>query len=116
MLPDTHFMNRIARTALIVVIALGLAASSCARLPTAKISSKIIKKHFKHYAKKYPDSVYGKAKVNEVEVTGIQEIHKNMVATEAFITLGGGQVQRIHATVERGPMGWRFLSWENASN
>lgn len=93
---------------------LAILSISCARVPSPTRSSKLIQKHFKKYAKKYSDSVYGASGgVKEVEVLKQKEIHKNLVTVESFITLGDGQVQRIHATVQRGPFGWRFVSWEN---
>jgi hypothetical protein len=95
-----------------LLLALLALSTSCAREPSTKRSTKILRHHFKKYAKKYPDTEYGRHGVTEVEVTGQNEIHKHLVAVESFITLGDGSVQRIYATVEKGPMGWRFVSWE----
>jgi hypothetical protein len=89
-----------------------LACAACARQPSDKRAESVIRKHFKKYAKKYPNTVYGRSGVKDVDVTGQQEIHKHLVAVESFVTLGDGTVQRIYATLEKGPMGWRFLSWE----
>jgi hypothetical protein len=107
-------MNRIIRTAAIA-IALALCFTACARMPTPAKSAKVIKKHFKKYGKKYPDTVYGKSKVQEVDITDQQEIHKHFVAVESFVTLEDGTVRRIYATLEKYPFGWRFVSWENVS-
>ena len=104
-------MRRFLKTSAILLAALTLMVS-CARVPTPKRSAKILRHHFKKYSKKYPDTAYGQHGVTEVEITGQNEIHRHLVAVEAFISLGDGSVQRIHATVEKGPLGWRFLSWE----
>lgn len=109
-------MKRTKSIAILLVAVLALSMASCARQPSNKRSAKLIQHHFKKYAKKYPETVYGKYHVKEVEVTGQQEIHKYLIAVEAFITLGDGSVQRVRATLERGPVGWRFISWENATN
>ena len=104
-------MKRFLKTSAILLAALALMVS-CARVPSTRRSAKILRHHFKKYAKKYPDTAYGQNGVTEVEVTGQNEIHKHLVAVEAFITLGNSSVQRIHATVKKGPLGWRFVSWE----
>ncbi|HQG13476.1 MAG: hypothetical protein BWY40_01066 [bacterium ADurb.Bin270] len=102
--------------AAIVVAAMMFPAmgASCARQPSSARSEKIIKSHFKKYGKKFKQSDYNSNPVEKVEVISQQEIHKKLVAIEAFITLKDGTVKLIHATVERGPVGWRFVSWENA--
>ena len=96
-------------------MATSVMATSCARQPSYKSSQKIIKRYFKKYGKKYQETVYGSSKIGSVEVISQQEIHKDLVAIQAFITLEDGTVRRVHVTVEDGPTGWRFLSWENAS-
>jgi ABC-type oligopeptide transport system substrate-binding subunit len=107
-------MNRkILHLAVALLAIAALLGAGCARQPSAKKSSNIIKHSFKKYGKKYPNTVYGRNPVKEVEVTGQQEIHKGLVAVESFVTLSDGDVQRVHATLERGPLGWKFTSWEN---
>lgn len=100
--------------AILITAALAL-APACAREPKAKQSSKLIQKYFNKYGKKYKETIFA-AGVKDVDVTNQDEIHKNLVAVQAFVTLKDGSVQRINATVERGPLGWRFVSWENDSN
>lgn len=109
------FMRYIVRTTAILLFLLIAFTTSCARMPSTERSAKILRSSFKKYGKKYPDTVYGKSHVKEVEITSRTEVHKHLVSVEAFITLEDGTVQRIYATVERGPMGWRFISWENAT-
>lgn len=106
---------KITRILITAMIAASLLIVSCARQPSYKRSSKIINHYFEKYGKKYPDTIYSKNAVTSVEITSQEEIHKHLIAVEAFITLKDGTVQRIHATIERGPIGWRFVSWENAS-
>jgi len=108
-------MRTLVRTTAIIALAAFLACG-CARMPKPDRSAKVIKKYFKKYGKQYPTTVYGKSKVKEVDVTGQEEIHKHLVAVESFLTLEDGQVQRIYATLEKRPWGWRFVSWELASN
>lgn len=90
-------------------------APACAREPRARQSAKIIQKYFNKYGKKYRETAFASG-VKNIDVTNQDEIHKNLVAVQAFITMNDGSVQRINATVERGPIGWRFVSWENDSN
>ncbi len=108
-------MKKCSFSAVALIIAVVFLAAGCARMPTQKRSSAVITKYFKKYAKKFPETVYGKIGVKEVEVTGQEEIHKHMVAVESFLTLKDGSVQRIDATLEKGPFGWKFISWENAT-
>lgn len=104
--------SKIIAVALLVSITMLI---GCARVPSTKRTSHIINTYFKKYGKKYHDTVYGKSHVKEVDVRSIQEIHKHLVAVEAFITMESGDVTRISATIEKGPLGWRFISWENSS-
>ena len=116
-LHDSWPPMKISRTARLLALALMTAMffASCARLPTTVSTSGLTKSHFKKYGKKFPDTIYGKNKVKDVEVTSTKEVHKGLAAVEMFITLSDGSVQRIHATIERKPTGWRFVSWENAT-
>lgn len=107
-------MKRPVKIVVLLLIAAFLVAG-CARTPNPKTSQKVINKYFKKYGKKYPATVYGQNKVKQVEVTGIQEIHRHLVSADTFLTLGNGQVQRIHATLMKGPWGWKFVSWELAA-
>ncbi len=75
----------------------------------------VIKKYFKKYGKEYKTTVYGQSCVKEVDITGMEEIHKHLVAVDSFLTLENGEVQRIFVTLKKGPWGWRFVSWELAS-
>jgi hypothetical protein len=100
---------------LFTVVALAAAFSSCARQPTQKRSAALIKSYFQKYGKKYPESEFGGKKISEVEVISQNEVHKHLVAVEAFITPVEGDVKRVFVTIDKGPVGWRFVSWENAS-
>lgn len=103
---------------IVAIIAIfGLCFVSCARLPKPETSARLIRKHFKKYGKKFPQTVYGQSKVSEVEITDQSEIHKHLVAVESFVTLENATVRRIYATVEKGPFGWwKFVSWENVQS
>jgi hypothetical protein len=107
--------SKLKTIAAILLIAICFVA--CARQPKPSTSAKLIRKHFKKYGKKYPDTIYGRSKVAEVEVTDQSEIHKSLVAVESFVTLEDGNVRRIYATLEKGPFGWwKFISWENVAS
>ena len=108
-------MKPVYRMALATLIIAALGFTGCARMPKSKNSAQLIQKYFHKYGKKYPTTVFGKSHVKEVEITGQQEIHKGLVAVESFVTLEDGTVQRINATIKRGPIAWKFLSWENAT-
>lgn len=107
-------MGRILKLITILLIALSF-VTSCARMPSAKRSQSVIKHYFKKYAKKYPDSIYGKSPIKDIEITKQSEIHKHLVSAESFVTFTDGTVERIYTTLEMGPVGWRFISWENAT-
>lgn len=97
-------------------IALMMVLAACGgRVPKPATSQKVIHKYFKKYAKKYPATEYGQYGVTKVEVEGQQEIRKHFAAVEAFITLGDGNLKKINVTEEKGPFGWRFVSWEDAT-
>lgn len=106
-------MRKISIKLVVAAVMTAMVFASCARQPATKRSAALIKSHFKKYAKKYPDTIYGKTPVANVEISEQNEIHKNLVAVESFITLSDGKVERIYATIERGPFYWRFVSWEN---
>lgn len=99
-----------------LIVATVFFAVSCARTPTVSRSKEIIKTHFKKYGKKYPETIYGKSKVAEVDITSTSEIHKHLVSVRAFITMKAGEVQRIYATLEKKASGWHLVSWENDTN
>ena len=89
---------------------------ACAgRTPAPKTAQHVIGAHFHHYGKLYKETSFGKSKVREVEILGTEEIHKNLVAVTAFVTLENGDVFKVRVTLEKGPFGWRTLSWENLS-
>lgn len=108
-------MKNSSKLLIALFISFSLLITGCARQPSEKRTTNIIKGYFKKYSKKYPDTIYGQSPLETVEITKKQEIHKNLVAVQAFITLKDGTVKRIHVTVEKSPLGWRFISWENAS-
>lgn len=99
----------------IILIAIFSITAACARVPTAKQSSNAIEHYFKKYGKKYKTTPYGKVGVKEVQITQIREVHKKLAEVDAFMTLNDSSVSRVHVTLEKKPLGWRFISWENAS-
>lgn len=110
-------MKTSSKLLLLIIAAIFTFSPACARQPKAKRSADVIQKYFNKYAKKYKETVFRTSGgVKEVEVINQEEIHKNLVAVQAFLTLKDSSVQRISATLERGPFGWRFVSWENDTN
>lgn len=83
------------------------------RKPTNERAEHIILNYFHKYAKKYPSTSFGQNKVTKVEIDSQEEIKKNKVAIEAYLTLGNGELKKIFATLERRNVGWKFISWEN---
>lgn len=99
--------------AFLVIIVMAL-ASCGGRLPDPKTSQKVIKKYFKKYGKKYPGTIFGQG-VTKVEIDKQTEIHKKFVAVDAYIVLTDGNLRKILASLEKGPFGWKFSSWEDAT-
>lgn len=83
------------------------------RLPKENSAGKIIERHFHKYGKKFKETDFGKYKVKDVQVIDISEIHKNMAAVTANVILNEGPTPRVRCVLEKKPLGWRFISWEN---
>jgi len=97
-----------------LLLVLLVIASACGgRLPKPSRSQHIIQKYFNKYAKKYPQTPYGQYKVTKVEIDSTTEIRKKYAAVEAYLSLGDGSLKKIGATIEKAPLGWRLLSWED---
>lgn len=96
----------------ILLIALCLVGCG-GRLPSQMRSTQIIRSQLNKYAKKYKESNFGNKKVLNVEILTIEEIHKHLVAVHAFVTMTGPEVYKVRFNIEKGPFGWRFVSWEN---
>ena len=109
-------MKRILAISACLIFALGALGSGCARQPEQKKSAKLMRNYFQKYGKKYPNTPFGQSRVDSVDILGQKEIHKGLVAVESFLTFKDGTVQRVQATIKRTPLGWRFSSWENATN
>lgn len=86
-------------------------AMGCARKPPVKTAQGRIESFFVKYGKEYPHTIYGKHPVKEVDVISQEEIHKNLVATEAFLSLDNGDLQKVAVTFER-RVRWKIVSWE----
>lgn len=101
---------------LLVFITVG--AAGCAkRLPSERKTTHLIREYFNNYAKEYNQSSFGNKKVKNVEVLSIKELHKNFITAQAFVTMAGENVDvyKVRVTIEKGPFGWRYVSWENLS-
>ncbi len=98
---------------LALMLACGLIAGAfgCARKPEPKSAANKIQHFFVKYGKHYPDTIYGKHPVTDVDVLSQEEVHKNLVSTEAYITLGNGDLQKVAVTLER-RLRWKVVSWE----
>ena len=82
-------------------------------MPSNKRAQSAVHSYFKKYAKKYPSTSFGQHKVTEVEIIKQNEIKRNFVALEAYLTLGDGSLRKIYATLEKRALIWKFVSWEN---
>lgn len=101
------------KTALLLI---GLSFLACGgRLPAQSTAKNIVRNHFNQYGKKYEASPFGGKKVTNVEILKIEEIHKHLVSAVSFVTLEGPEVFKVRLVIEKGPFGWRALSWENLS-
>lgn len=100
----------------IIFTLLGLFLLACGgRLPTQSTTKNIIRKHFNHYGRDYKKSPFGGKKVTNVEILKVEEIHKHWVSAISFVTIEGPEVFKVRVVVEKGPFGWRYVSWENLS-
>lgn len=88
-------------------------SAHASRIPSKQRAESVILHYFHKYAKKYPTTSFGQYKVTKVEVENQQEIKKDKVAVEAYLTLGNGDLKKINATLERKNIAWKFISWEN---
>lgn len=99
-----------------LVLAVTFLLCACGgRLPKPHTSQKLIYKHFKKYGKQYPGTIFGQYPVVKVEVEKQEEIRKHYAAVDAYVKLGDGTLRKINATVEKGPLGWKFVSWEDST-
>ena len=109
MLPTTAMKRTLA---LLIVLTFVAGSAACARKPEPKVAERKIQKFFLKYGKEYPETVYGKHPVTDVDVSTQEEIHKNLVASEVYLSLSGGDMQKISATLERRFIRWKVVSWE----
>ena len=102
------------KRALVLLIALTfiVGSAACARKPEVKVAQRKIHKFFLKYGKEFPDTVYGKHPVSDVDIASEEEIHKNLIAAEAYLNLSGGDMQKISVTLERRFIRWKVVSWE----
>lgn len=105
-------MKKIFHVCLVFLLCLSFAAA-CARQPTNKRTSDIIEGYFKKYSKKHPESIFGKYPVKNVTLLHIEEVHKNLIAAYAILELAGDIGVHARFTIQKKPLGWRALSWEN---
>lgn len=97
--------------ALVMVCLIAVGSAACARKPEPKSAANKIRSYLIKYGKKYPNTPYGTNPVKEVDVIDQEEIHKNLVSTQAYVTMGNGDMQKIRATLER-RLRWKIISWE----
>lgn len=102
------------KRALVLLTALAFIAGSaaCARKPEVKVAERKIHKFFLKYGKEYKDTEYGRHPVTDVDISTQEEIHKNLIASEAYLSLSGGDMQKISVTLERRFIRWKIVSWE----
>ncbi len=96
-------------------ISLSPSTSWAARTPSIKGAHNIARGFFNSYGKKYKDSLFGKGKVNKVEINSIQEQAKNLAEVDAFVSLDNAQSVHVLITMKKTPpFGWSVQSWEMA--
>lgn len=107
----------------ILLLPLLFALGCGGRLPSTHATTSILRHHFNKYARKYEKSPFGNKKVLSIEILKLEEIHKNLAAVSAFLTMEGTStelstgrdVYKVRVLIEKHSLGWRFLSWENLS-
>lgn len=83
------------------------------RQPKPAVAQRIITKHFHRYAKKFPESVLGRAPVTSAEVQGIEEVHKHYLIVTTALQQQDGQGLRARVALEKQvPGGWKVVAWE----
>ena len=97
---------------ILVFVGLFFLTACSGRVPSPKLSHKIIQKHFVKYGKKYKESDFGKHKLDKVEIGQTQEIQKNLAEVEAYVYLKEGPVYWVGVTIQKKPFGWKALTWE----
>lgn len=106
-------MNRRSAKYIVVLVIAAIMFSACGgRMPKNKTASNIIKGYFHKYGKKYKTTDFGGSKIESVDVAGVEEIHKHMVAATAYVKLQNGSVLSVRCVLERKTLGWHFVSWE----
>lgn len=98
--------------ALLITLTFIVGSAACARKPEIKVAERKIHKFFLKYGKEFPETEYGKHPVSDVDVSSEEEIHKNLIAAEAYLNLSGGDMQKISVTLERRFIRWKIVSWE----
>jgi hypothetical protein len=98
--------------ALLTALTFITGSTACARKPEVKVAQRKIQKFFLKYGKEFPETVYGKHPVTDVDVSSQEEIHKNLIATDAYLSLSGGDMQKVSVTLERRFIRWKIISWE----
>jgi hypothetical protein len=98
--------------ALLITLTFIAGSAACARKPEVKVAERKIHKFFLKYGKEYPETEYGKNPVSDVDISTQEEIHKNLIASEAYLSLTGGDMQKVSVTLERRFIRWKVISWE----
>ncbi|MFH1873968.1 MAG: hypothetical protein ABH859_02140 [Pseudomonadota bacterium] len=100
---------------IVSIFCFSLLAIGCGRIPKPSRSQHLIEKHFKKYAKKFSDTIYAESGVKKVEIENQTEIRKDYVSVEAYVILKNENVRKIYATLRKTSIGWKFISWEDAT-
>lgn len=83
------------------------------RLPSPQTAHKLTTKFFQKYGKKHRQSDFGRQAIERVEIVGVHEIQKDLAEAEAYLRLTGGMAYRVRVTLQKKPLGWRAVVWEN---
>ncbi len=106
-------MNRRSTGWIVVLVIAAVMFSACGgRMPKNKTASNVINGYFHKYGKKYKETDFGRSKIQSVDISDVQEIHKNMVAATAYVKLQDGSVWSVRCVLEKKTLGWHFVSWE----
>ena len=91
-----------------------LFCSACAsRIPSAKTAQSASTSYFKHYAHKYPDSVFGHKNFANTTINSVEEISYRYALIDSIVQFADGKQGRALLRMQNNfPRGWRVVSWE----
>lgn len=98
----------------LLVLSLSSLSACGGRLPSKARTARLAEKHFKKYAKKYPESPFAQDGVHGVDVKDIEELQKYFVTAFISVKLKTGSEVPVIMTLLKKTQGWQMNGWEQA--